>query len=86
MCIRDRGKAVAHAGRGGDDIQIELAFQPLGDDLHVQQAKEAAAETEAQRRTRLQLNGCLLYTSHQSGLPVVAVYDIGGEIDVEQGL
>ena len=38
-------------------IQIELPFQPLGDDLHVQQAKEAAAETEAQRGAGLQLKG-----------------------------
>ena len=52
-----QGKAVAHAGRGGDDIQIKFPFQPLGDDLHVQQAKEAAAEAEAQRGAGLQLKG-----------------------------
>ncbi len=52
-----QGQAVAHAGGGGDDIQIELPFQTLGDDLHVQQAKEAAAETEAQRGAGLQLKG-----------------------------
>ena len=41
--------AVAHAGRGGDEVEIELALQPLLNDLHVQQAEEAAAKTKAQR-------------------------------------
>ena len=36
-------------GRGGlDDFDVELALQPFLDDLHVQQAEEAAAEAEAQ--------------------------------------
>ena len=34
---------------GGDDVHVVLAPQPLLDDLHVQQAEEAAAETEAER-------------------------------------
>jgi hypothetical protein len=38
-----------HAGRGGDQVQVELALEPLLHDLHVQQAEEAAAEAEAER-------------------------------------
>ena len=33
----------------GDEVQLELALEALLDDLHVEQAKEAAAEPEAQR-------------------------------------
>ncbi len=43
------GDAVAHAGRGGDQVDAEFALQPLLHDLHVQQAQKSAAETEAQR-------------------------------------
>ena len=46
---------VAHAGRGGDQVEVVLALQPLLDDLHVQQAEEAAAEAEAQRDRTLRL-------------------------------
>ena len=34
---------------GGDDVHVVLAAEPLLDDLHVQQAEEAAAEAEAER-------------------------------------
>ena len=40
---------IAHRGRGGDEIQIELAFEALLHDFHVQQAQESAAEAETQR-------------------------------------
>ena len=43
------GDAVAHARRGGDQVDIEFALQALLRDLHVQQAEKSAAETEAQR-------------------------------------
>ena len=43
------GDAVAHAGRGGDQVDLEFALQALLHDLQVQQAEEAAAEAEAQR-------------------------------------
>ena len=39
---------VAHAGGGGDEIEIELALETLLNDLHVKQTEEAAAETEAE--------------------------------------
>ena len=47
--------AVDDVRRGGDQGQVELALQPLAHDLEVQQAEEAAAETEAQRCRRLGL-------------------------------
>ena len=40
---------VDDARRGGEQRDIELALQPLLDDLHVQQAEKSAAEAEAER-------------------------------------
>ncbi len=48
---------VDHRGRGGNQIQIELALQALLNDLHVQQTQEARAEAEAQRHRGLRLKG-----------------------------
>ena len=42
-------------GRGGDEVEVELALQPLLHDLEMQQPQEAAAEAEAQGGTRLGL-------------------------------
>ena len=42
-------------GRGHEQVEVELALEPLAHDLHVQQAEEAAAEPEAERLTRLRL-------------------------------
>ncbi len=39
----------------GDDVHVVLAPEPLLDDLHVQQAEEAAAEAEAERDARFGL-------------------------------
>ena len=47
--------AVAHGGRGRDQAERVLALEPLLDDLAVQEAEEAAAEAEAERRARLGL-------------------------------
>ena len=44
-------------GRGGDQVEVELALQPLLDDLEVQEAEEAAAEAEAERGRGLHLVG-----------------------------
>ena len=43
---------VDHRRRGRDQVEVELALQPLLDDLEVQEAEEAAAEAEAERRAR----------------------------------
>ena len=47
--------AVDDVGRGRDELEVELALEPLADDLEVQQAEEADAEAEAQRAGRLRL-------------------------------
>ena len=41
--------AVGDVRRGHEQVEVELALEPLADDLHVQQAEEAAAEAEAER-------------------------------------
>ena len=48
---------VHHVGRGRDQVEVELALEPLPDDLHVQQAEEATAEAEAECSGRLGLVG-----------------------------
>ena len=44
---------IRHVGHGGDDVHIELAVEALLHYLHVEQAQEAAAETEAEGYRRL---------------------------------
>ena len=41
--------AVGDVRGGHDQVEVELALEPLAHDLHVQQAEEAAAEAEAER-------------------------------------
>ena len=41
---------IHHRRRGGDQVEIIFAGQPLLDDLQMQQPQETATETEAQRR------------------------------------
>ena len=41
--------------RRGDEVEVELALEPLLDDLHVEQAEEAAAEAEPERDRALRL-------------------------------
>ncbi|OQA43229.1 MAG: hypothetical protein BWY52_01948 [Chloroflexi bacterium ADurb.Bin325] len=52
-----QGHLVLDARRGEHQIQVVLALQPLLDDLHVEQAQEAAAEPIAERLARLRLKG-----------------------------
>ena len=44
-----RPHAVRDVRRGHEQVEVELALEPLADDLHVQQPEEAAAEAEAER-------------------------------------
>src|SRR5664280_562872 len=46
---------VDDVGRSRDEVEVELAFEPLADDLHVQQAEEADAEAETERGAGLRL-------------------------------
>ena len=48
---------VGHRRGGGDEGQVELALEPLADDLHVQQAEEPAPEPEPEGAGRLGLIG-----------------------------
>ena len=41
-------QAVDDVGCGRDEIEVCLALEALAHDLHMQQTKEAAAETEAE--------------------------------------
>ena len=56
MGQRDQG---FDRGSRGDDVEVELALEALLHDFHVQQAQEAAAETEAERHRgfRLEADG-----------------------------
>src|SRR5581483_9928893 len=44
---------IAHAGRRGDQIEIELALQTLLHNLHVQQSEEATTKTKTESGGRL---------------------------------
>ena len=44
-------------GERRDEVEVELALQPLLNDLHVEHAEKAAAEAEAQRHGALRLEG-----------------------------
>ena len=46
---------VLDAGRGGQEVEVVLAFEALLDDVHVEQAEEAAAEAGAERDGVLRL-------------------------------
>src|SRR5579863_3244427 len=46
---------LTHARRRGDQVDVELALQPLLHDLQMQQSQESAAEPEAQRHRVLGL-------------------------------
>ena len=47
--------AVLDRRRGRDEAQVELALEPLADDLHVEQTEEPASEAEPERAGRLGL-------------------------------
>src|SRR6478672_9348550 len=49
--------SVDDGGRGGDQVDVELALEPLADDLEMQEPEKAAAETEAERGGGLHLVG-----------------------------
>ena len=57
------GDTVDDARRGGDKVQVPFALQPLGDDVHVQQPQEAAAEAVAQcdGRFRVKREGSVVH-------------------------
>ena len=68
--------AVFYAGGRGDQIQIELAFQTLGDDFQMQQAQKAAAEAKAQSHTgfRLEAQGGIVQLQFLQGVLQIGVF------------
>ena len=66
--------AVGDVRRGLHQVHVLFAFEPLLDDLHVQQAEEAAAEAEAERigGLRLEVNDESLSRSFSSALRSVS--------------
>ena len=69
--------------RRGDEVEVELALEPLGDDLEVQEAEEAAAEAEAERGAGLRLVGEARVVEAQLADRLAQVLELGG-IDREQ--
>lgn len=61
---------VDHGRRGGDEVEVEFALQPLLYDLHMQQAEEAATETEAKglRAFHLVVQGGIVEADLAKGL------------------
>ena len=48
-----RGDLIGDVGSGLDEVEVGLLFEPLLDDLHVEQSEKPAAEPESQRIARL---------------------------------
>ncbi len=55
LLARPRRRPVRDVRSGDEEIEVELALEPLAHDLHVQEAEEAAAEAEPERLRRLRL-------------------------------
>ena len=55
LLARLRRDAVGDGRCRHDQVEIELALEPLADDVQVEQAEEAAAEAEAERLRGLRL-------------------------------
>ncbi len=74
---------IDHRRRGGDEVEVELALQPLLDDLEVQQAEEAAAEAEAERGGGLHLVGEAGVVEPQPAHRRAQLLEVGG-VDREE--
>ena len=74
---------VDHRGRGGDQVEVIFAGQPLLDDLEVEQAEEAAAEAEAERGAGLHLEAEAGVVEAQLVEAVAELLEVGG-VDREQ--
>src|SRR4051794_3391219 len=70
-------------GRGGDEVEVVLAGQALLDDLEVEEAEEAAAEAEAERRAGLHLEAERGVVEPELVEAVAELLELGG-VDREQ--
>src|SRR3954453_19204199 len=75
--------SIDDARRGGDQVEIVFAGQPLLDDLEVEQAEEAAAEAEAQSGARLHLEAEAGIVEAELRYAFAQFLEIGG-VDREQ--
>ena len=69
--------------RGGDEVEVVFAGQPLLDDLEVEEAEEAAAEAEAERGAGLHLEAEAGVVEAQLVEAVAELLEVGG-VDREQ--
>ena len=69
--------------RGREQVEVELALQPLLDDLEMQQAEEAAAEAEAERCGAFRLVDEAGVVEMQLGQALAQFLELGG-VDREQ--
>ena len=74
---------VDDARRGGDEVEVIFAGQPLLDDLEVEEAEEAAAEAEAERGAGLHLEAERGVVEAQLVEAVAELLEVGG-VDREQ--
>src|ERR687891_33599 len=74
---------VHHARRGGDEVEVVFAGQPLLDDLEVEEAEEAAAEAEAEGRAAFGLEAEGGVVEAQLVEAVAELLEVGG-VDREQ--
>ena len=75
--------AIDDRGRRGDQVDIELALEPLADDLEMQQPEKAAAEAEAERGGGLHLIGEARIVETELGDRLAQILELAG-IDREQ--
>ena len=64
--------------RGGDQVDVILALDPVADHLEVQQAKETTAETETQGRGCFHLEAERRVVQRQLFNTVAQVFELGG--------
>src|SRR5438552_1205780 len=76
---------VFHVRDRADQVEVELPFEPLAHDLHVQQAEEPAAEPEAQGHRRLRLVVQRSIVELQLGERVPQLFELLGVGRVEPG-
>ena len=74
---------VDHRRRGRDQVEIELALEPLLDDFEMQQPEEAAAEAEAERGRGLHLVGEARVVEAKLAHGRAQILELGG-VDREQ--
>ena len=76
-------EVVDHRGRGGDEVEVVFALEPVADHLEVEEAEEAAAEAEAEGGGGLHLGGEGGVVERELLDGVAQVLEVGG-VDGEE--